>query len=99
MYRYIFTDLQVAVGIDKQVSRFLFTSTNHTTLERHIWWFRGLMACYQIAVDDARRVQVLEGPHNLVDEELDVFIPQKLWRLDDHSQIGFHQLHDYIAVW
>ena len=49
-------------------------------------------------MEDATGVDVLQASQNLVDEELDVFVRERLVGLNDLSQVRFHELRDHIDL-
>ena len=53
---------------------------------------------FEVAVDDVRRVQVLESPQDLIQEVLHVLVAQRLLACYDGVQVAAHQLAHHVYV-
>lgn len=53
---------------------------------------------YQVSVNNVGRMHVLHTSEDLVDEELDVAVTERLWTLYDGRQISIHQIRYDIEV-
>ena len=47
-------------------------------------------------MQNSTRVDIFEAAQNLVEEKLDVLVTERLMRLDNLGQVGFHQVRNHI---
>jgi hypothetical protein len=86
-------NLEIAVGVHKEIARFLRRTAEMSNQQQ-----RGEIEADQVAVDDVRRVNVLQPTQHLVQEELAVLVRQVLRRANDAREIRLHQFRDHVAA-
>ena len=52
----------------------------------------------QVPVEDIGRVDILQPSHDLVEEELDMFIAERLNRMDDVVKVTLHKVQNHIHI-